>query len=75
VQWLFWWRPPCLLRRVIVNLSDDPATALQGVLWRSRGPWLVIREAAMLRAGAEPQHLDGEALVHRDNVAFIQVVA
>jgi hypothetical protein len=68
-----WWRPPCLLRPVIVNLKDDP-TSVQGVLWQARGPWLTLRAAAILRAGAEPVAVDGEVIVHRDNVAFIQVL-
>lgn len=70
----FWWRPPCLLRRVIVNLKDEPPTALQGVLWSARGPWLTLRAAAVLAPGEAPTPADGELVVHRNNVAFVQVV-
>jgi hypothetical protein len=69
-----WWRPPCLLRPVMVNLKDDPTTSLQGVLWQARGPWLTLRAGSILRAGADPVAADGELVVHRDNVAFIQVL-
>ena len=68
-----WWRPPALLRVVIVNMKHE-SEALRGVLWASRGPWLQLREVTLLRPNAEPQPVDGEVIVHRDNVAFIQVV-
>lgn len=76
--WLLWWRPPCLLRRVIVNLANDPATGLRGVLWQARGSWLVLRDVEKLerdeRGDVTADHVDGEAIVHRSNVAFVQVL-
>jgi hypothetical protein len=69
---LFWWRPPCLLRSVIVNLKDDPTTAIRGVLWSTRGPWCTFKDASLLRAGP-PTPVDGEIVIHRDNIAFLQV--
>ena len=74
MRWLLWWRPPCLLRVVIVNLKDDPQTAIKGVLWASRGAWLTVRQAALLRAGEGPTPVDGEVIVHRSNIAFLQVI-
>lgn len=69
-----WQQPPCLLRVVIVNLKDDPTTALRGVLWQTRGNWLVLRNASLLRVNAAaPSELDGEVVVHLSNVAFLQV--
>jgi len=59
---------------VIVNLKDDPAAALRGVLWSSRGAWLTLRDVSVLRVGAEPARLDGDVVLHRANVAFIQVL-
>jgi hypothetical protein len=70
---LFWWRPPCLLRTVIVNLKDDPSMAIRGVLWSTRGQWLVFRDPALLKSGA-PTPLDGEVIVHRTNLSFLQVL-
>lgn len=70
----WWWRPPCVLRMVIVNLQSDQATALQGVLWKSRGAWLTLRDVKVLKAGAQPTPVDGEVIVHRHNVSFIQVI-
>jgi hypothetical protein len=74
---LLWWRPPCLLRVVIVNLKDDPTTAIKGVLWASRGAWLTVRQASLLRTGTTDTPstaIDGEIVVHRSNVAFLQVL-
>lgn len=73
---LLWWRPPCLLRRVIVNLTAAaaPDTALSGVLWRSRGAYLVLRDVRLLKAQEKPMPVDGEVILHRDQVAFIQAV-
>jgi hypothetical protein len=71
---LFWWRPPCVLRPVLITPISDPDTGLRGVLWQSRGPWLVLRDAALLRPRADALPMDGEVLIHRANVAFIQVL-
>jgi hypothetical protein len=73
VRWLFWWRPPCLLRRVTVNFTHDPTEALEGVLWRSRGPWLTLTQVIAIKAQHEPVSLPGEVVVHRDRISFMQV--
>jgi hypothetical protein len=70
-----WWLPPCLLRSVIVNLKSDDTVALKGVLWATRGPWLTLRNVHALRVSGATAPLDGEVVVHRTNVAFLQVVA
>lgn len=74
LRWLLWWRPPCLLRSVIVNLQTSPETALRGVLWQSRGAWLVLREVQVLKANAPSTAVDGEVVIHRAMVTFIQVL-
>lgn len=74
MRWLCWWRPPCLLRSCIVNLKDDPSTAIQGVLWSSRGPYLTFKNCAVLRANQPTMPTDGEIVVHRSNLAFLQVL-
>jgi hypothetical protein len=73
-SWLFWWRPPCLLRVVLVNLISDDETALRGVLWSSRGPWLTLKDVSMIKTNLAPITMDGDAIVHRANVAFLQVL-
>lgn len=65
--------PPCVLRSVLVNLVTDRDTALRGVLWQSRGPWLVLRDASLIKPGDSPLVIDGDVVIHRSNVAFIQV--
>jgi len=74
LQRLLFWRPPCLLRTVLVNLKTDP-DVLRGVLWASRGSWLVLREPELLRAGQPAARLEGgEVVIHRSNVAYLQVL-
>jgi hypothetical protein len=73
LRWLLWWRPPCLLRAVIVNLRDDPQ-AIKGVLWSARGPWLVLVDATLLAEGVPPTRIDGEVVLHRSIVKFLQVI-
>jgi hypothetical protein len=73
MRWLLWWRPPCLYREVLVNLVSDDDAALRGVLWGSRGAWLTLRNAAVVK-GNEEITVDGEVVIHRANVAFIQVM-
>lgn len=74
-EWLTsWLQPPRVLSVVIVNLKHDSQEALRGALWASRGPYLVLRDASILRAHGEAQPLDGEILVPRANVSFLQVL-
>jgi hypothetical protein len=63
-----------MLHVVIVNLKHDQAEAVRGVLWGSRGRWLELRDASLLRGRGDPQPLDGSVIVPRDNVSFIQVI-
>ncbi len=57
-----------------MNLKDDPTTAIKGVLWSARGPWLTIVSPELLKAATQPTRMDGDVIVHRDNVAFLQAV-
>jgi hypothetical protein len=72
-MWGFWQRPPCVLRTVIVNLKEGQS-AIRGILWETRGPWFTVSEAQLLTAGSQPTPIDGTAVVHRENVAFLQVL-
>jgi hypothetical protein len=71
-SWLLWWRPPCVNRQVLISLVSDPDAGIQGVLVRQRGAWLGLRRASYLKTGADARVMDGEVLVHRSNVAFLQ---
>lgn len=69
-----YFRPYPELRTVIVNLKSG--TAFRGVVWRRRGPFVVLRKTELLRQ-TEQSHstlLDGEVLVQRADIDFIQVI-
>ena len=65
------WRT-LLRRRVIVNLTNG--TAIHGVLYRQSGPLLILKNAQYLEKGVEPTTLDGDTVVERTNVIFIQAI-
>lgn len=73
MRWLAWWRPPCVLRTVIINFrgSDE---AIKAVLWSSRGQWLTFKQTSLLKAGQPPVPMDGDVVIHRDRVLFMQVL-
>jgi len=58
-------------KRVIVNQAER---AFAGILWGQYGPLLVLRNAELLQAGTAPQALDGEVVIERASVHFIQIV-
>jgi hypothetical protein len=66
--------PPCLRQSVVVNLISEPDTAIRGVLWSVRGSWFVLKNAAVLKPQLEPLAIDGDVIIHRTNVAFVQVL-
>lgn len=68
---MFAWRRTAVRKRVVVNLADK---AFSGVLWAKRGPLLVLRDAELLESGRDPQRVDGEVVVERARVEFMQVL-
>jgi hypothetical protein len=67
---MFAWRRTAVHKAVVVNLADK---AFRGVLWAQRGPLLVLRGVELLEAGREPQPVDGEIVIERSRVEFVQV--
>lgn len=59
-------------RQVLVNLVNGQA--VQGVLVRQRGPLLFVANATLLEPDTEPTALDGEVVIERDRVAFVQAL-
>ena len=59
------------LRQVIVNLKGGDS--FRGVLWRKRRDYLVLRQVTM-RRGGKAITVDGEILVFRPEVSFVQVL-
>ena len=59
----------------MVNFTHDPTEALEGVLWSVRGPWLTLRAVSAHKVGQEqPAKLPGDIVVHRTQIAFLQVL-
>jgi small nuclear ribonucleoprotein (snRNP)-like protein len=58
-------------RKVVVNLRTG--RAFVGILWAQRGPLLVLRNVVMHEPGTAPAQMDGEVVVERHEVEFIQV--
>ena len=59
-------------RRVLVHVDGQ---TIDGILWKRRGPLLVLRSASMLspQGGAVP--IDGEVVVERHRVSWMQVLS
>lgn len=65
-------RRVALHRRVLVSLVDGKAIA--GVLWSRRGSLILLKDATLHQDGAEPAKVDGEILVDRARIDFVQVL-
>lgn len=63
-------RKVLLLRRVVVNLVDGASIA--GVLYRDPGNLLVLKNATYFEPGVEPVELDGDTVIERTKVLFVQ---
>ena len=72
MNWLDdYFRPYPELKTVIVNLKSG--TAFRGVAWRRRGPFMILRNAELLTDKAGTRSVDGEVLVQKTDIDFIQV--
>ena len=67
------WSLPRRRHRVLVNLLHDEGT-IDGVLWNRRGSWLVVKDARLLRMNGDAVAIDGEAVIDKARVSFIQVL-
>lgn len=63
-------RKVLVLRRVIVNLVDG--SSIEGVLYRDPGDLIVLRNAIYHEPGAAPVQLDGDTVIERTKVLFVQ---
>lgn len=57
-------------RQVVVNLDDG--TTISGVIFQQAGPLLLLKNAHLLASNADPVPLDGDVIVERARVVFIQ---
>ena len=67
------WSLPRRRHRVFVNLLNDEGT-IEGLLWSRRGCWLVLKDARLLRVNGDAVVIDGEAVIDKARVAFLQVL-
>jgi small nuclear ribonucleoprotein (snRNP)-like protein len=63
---------PGLNRRVLVSLFSG--SAVSGVLTQTRGDFLIIKGATVHEADAEPAAADGDIVIDRSNVDYVQIV-
>lgn len=63
-------RKVLLLRTVVVNLTNG--TTISGVLYRDPGNLLVLKNATYYEPGAKPTPLDGDTVIDRAQVLFVQ---
>ena len=47
-------------------------SAFEGVLYRQVGPLITLMNGTLLEPGREPVPLDGEIIIERANVRFVQ---
>lgn len=59
-------------RRVVVQLTDD--RAVTGILWRRARHLVVMRGAELVEPGREAVPMDGEVVLERDRIAWVQIV-
>lgn len=60
-------------RRVIANLKSGEA--FRGILWQRTRDFLMLKSAELIKAGGETVRMDGEVLVERQNLSFLQVLS
>ncbi len=65
-----WARRLIVRRRVLVNLRSG--RAVTGTLWARRGRTLILKSAELLEPGAPPVAMDGDVILDRDQVEFVQ---
>lgn len=68
---MFAYRRTAVRKTVIVNLESR---VFKGVLWAKRGPLLVLRNAEMLVPGGQAVPMDGEVVIERAQVEYLQVL-
>jgi hypothetical protein len=57
-----------------VNFTHDTSEAFEGVLWSYRGGWLILKDVTPLKAGRALEKIQGDVVLHRSTIAFLQVL-
>lgn len=69
---LVWSRRLVVRRRVLVQL--DTGRAVVGTLWSTKAHRVVVRAAELFEPGSEPTRMDGDVVIERARVEYIQAV-
>jgi len=69
---LQWSRRLIVRRRVLVQL--DTGRAVVGTLWSTKANRVVVKSAELFEPGSEPTRMDGDVVVERARVEYIQAV-
>lgn len=67
-------RAPGLRRIVLINLARSPDQAVRGVLFSRHGGYYLLKQAAVVQHDGSTIALDGDVLIHRDEILFSQVL-
>lgn len=67
-----WARRLVVRRRVLVQL--DTGRAVVGTLWSTKAHRVVVRGAELFEPGTEPTRMDGDVVIERSRVEYIQAV-
>jgi len=59
-------------QRVIITTKSD--RSFRGILWKLGWRLLVLKQVELLRPGGEAVQMDGETVIFRADVDFIQVL-
>jgi hypothetical protein len=69
---LLWARRLVVRRRVLVQL--DTGRAVVGTLWTTKAGRIVIKGAELFEPGTEPTKMDGDVVIERARVEYVQAV-
>jgi hypothetical protein len=69
---LLWSRRLVVRRRVLVQL--DTGRAVVGTLWTTKANRIVIKGAELFEPGTEPTKMDGDVVIERARVEYVQAV-
>ena len=69
---VFWSRRLVVRRRVLVQL--DTGRAVVGTLWTTKAHRVVVKGAELFEPGSEPTRMDGDVVIERARVEYIQAV-
>lgn len=60
-------------RKILINTKTD--RTFRGILWKTTGRYLVLKNAeVLLEKNQSRMTMDGEVVIERSNVDFIQVI-